>query len=264
MFGASRILEVTDMALTDDVIEWFETKAPDVWGTLSEAPALSYEFVANDQAPTLIVEGQHLTSSYDRRFEAFHQAQRVPEGATRATVYGVALGDVVRELLQRDGMEQVQVVVLNPRIAMLSFTLFDPSDWLFDERVSVHLGEGHASPTEPFAVSPVCLKLASPDNQELASLILSGLKQPLPEAEELVDTLEMAALSFIHGVDSQGGAFWVSFVDRLTEVLAAGQPDETIRGFLDLLDVTVKAQERKDFMLVSDLLLYEFRQAIAD
>jgi hypothetical protein len=50
----------------------------------------------------------------------------------------------------------------------------------------------------------------------------------------------------------------------LTEVLSTGQPEETIEGFMEIIAVTVKAQERKDFLLVADFLLYEFRSAIAD
>jgi hypothetical protein len=76
--------------------------------------------------------------------------------------------------------------------------------------------------------------------------------------------LELSALAFIHGVDKQASDYLVQFIDMLTEVLSTGQPEETIQGFMEIIAVTVKAQERKDFLLVADFLLYEFRSAIAD
>jgi hypothetical protein len=156
------------------------------------------------------------------------------------------------------------VIVLNPAIARLSLTLFDHSDWLMDERVGLQLGEGHATPTEPYAVSPACLKLATADNQELAERIRSDLQEPLPEADELVGSLELAALSFIHGVDGRASEYLIQFIDMLSEALSAGQTEDTIKGFLEIMDITVKAQERKDYLLVADMLLYEFRPAVAE
>jgi hypothetical protein len=258
------VSEANIMALTEEVINCLEERAPNVWPTIRDADDISYEFVASEQSPTLMVEGLHLTSSYDRRFESFHRAQRVEPEHTRATVYGFGLGDVVRALLKREDMERIDVVVLNPRIARLSLTLFDHTDWLMDERVALQLGEAHATPSEPFAVSPACLKLASDDNRELAERIRADLQEPLPESIELVDSLELAALSFIHGVDGQASEYLIQFIDMLTEALSTGQTEETIKGFLEILDITVKAQARKDYLLVADMLLYEFRPAVAE
>jgi hypothetical protein len=252
------------MALTSDIIECLESKAPNVWATIQEAKEMNYEFVANDTSPTVMLGGMHLTSSYDRSFEAFHQAERIPLESAKATVYGFGLGDIVRELLARPGTEALDLVVMNPQIARLSLTLFDHSDWILDERVAIHLGEAHASPTEPYALSPVCVKLASDDNRELANLLLNTQQEELPAPEELLDALELSALAFIHGVDKQASDYLVQFIDMLTEVLSTGQPEETIQGFMEIIAVTVKAQERKDFLLVADFLLYEFRSAIAD
>ena len=252
------------MTLTPEIIRCLETKAPNVWEVVEKAEELEYEFVANDTSPTLMIHGLHLTSSYDRSFEAFHQAERIRLDERRATVYGIGLGDIPRELLSRDATERVDVVIMNPSIARLSLDLFDHSDWLLDDRVSLHLGEAHASPSEPYTISPVCVKLASAENKDLAGQLLSLQEESLPEVEELLDTLELAALSFIHAVDKQASSYLVQFIDMLTEVLSSGQPEETIQGFMDIIAVTVKAQERRDFLLVADFLLYEFRPAIAD
>ena len=252
------------MALTSDIIDCLEQKAPNVWEVIQRAEDIAYEFVANDTSPTLMIDGLHLSSSYDRSFEAFHQAERIRLDERRGTVYGMGLGDIVRELLARPGMERIDVVVMNPAIAKLSLTLYDHSDWLPDGRVHLHLGEAHASPSEPYTISPVCVKLASETNRDLAKQLLALQEEALPPVEELLDTLELAALSFIHGVDRQASSYLVQFIDMLTEILSNGQPEETIQGFMDIMAVTVKAQERKDFLLVADFLLYEFRPAIAD
>ena len=256
-------IETLPMALTDEIVQCLESKAPNVWEVIQRAPAVDYEFVANDTSPTLMIEGMHLTSSYDRSFEAFHQAERIDRDEKKATVYGFGLGDIVRELLSRNTVDRVDVVVMNPSITRLSLTLFDHSDWLSDDRVSLHLGEAHATPSEPYTLSPVCVKLASDSNRELAKVILERQEEELPPVEELIDALEIAALSYIHAVDKQASGYLVQFIDMLTEVLSNGQPEETIRGFMEIVSVTVRAQERQDFLLVADFLLYEFRPAIA-
>jgi len=252
------------MALTPEIIQCMESKAPNVWATIENAAEIDYEFVANETSPTVMLDGMHLTSSYDRSFSGFHQAERIRLDHRTATVYGFGLGDIARELLSRPAMERVDVVVMNPEIALLSLTLFDHSDWLLDDRVSLHLGEAHVSPSEPYTISPVCVKLASKNNKELANTLLNLQEEELPAVEELLDALELAALAFIHGVDKQASNYLVQFIDMLTEVLSNGQPEETIQGFMDIISVTVKAQERHDYQLVADFLLYEFRPAISD
>lgn len=127
---------------------------------------------------TLLVDGIHLTSAYDRHAETQLQAAQIPPKSPQAWVYGMALGDVPRVLLSRKKLEELTVVIMNCAVAALSLFFFDHRDWLKDPRVTLVA----ASPTDhldkPFAVAPGCLQLADDQASRLRDLACLDLATP--------------------------------------------------------------------------------------
>ena len=127
---------------------------------------------------TLLIDGIHLTSAYDRNKEAQLQADQISQKSLHAWVYGMALGDVPRILLSRNNLKQVTVVVMNCAVAALSLFFFDHRDWLDDPRTNLIA----ASPTDylhkPFATAPGCLQLADAQAGRLRDLVCLDLATP--------------------------------------------------------------------------------------
>ncbi len=119
-------------------------------------------FVSETEAPTLLVDGIHLSSCFDSKREARLQATRVAEGASSAWIYGVATGDLQRELLQRQPLQQLDVVILNLELFRSCLHYFDQSDWLADHRVRLTQATARTDIRVPFAVVPACLKIVDP------------------------------------------------------------------------------------------------------
>ena len=85
---------------------------PALLASLEAAPEPDSAFLRTDTiAPTLDYEGIQLSSAYDRFNEASIQARLIPASSTKATVYGLALGDLPRILLARDQLEHLHVAV---------------------------------------------------------------------------------------------------------------------------------------------------------
>jgi hypothetical protein len=124
---------------------------------------------------TLLVDGIHLTSAYDRNKEAQLQADQIPLQSPQAWVYGMALGDVPRILLSRKDLNDLTVVIMNCAVAALSLFFFDHSDWLDDPRINLVT----ASPTDclhkPFTTAPGCLQLAEDQAGRLRDLVCLDL-----------------------------------------------------------------------------------------
>lgn len=122
---------------------------------------------------TLCVNGVHLTSSRNREGEAITVASMIPADATEAWVYGPALGDAVRVLLSRPGMERVYAVIMNREISEACRAY-----WPDDPRVTVL----HASDLDrimaPFCCSPVELRLADADAWHIRDRVYLVLNEP--------------------------------------------------------------------------------------
>ena len=129
-------------------------------------------------SPTLIIDGIHLTSGYDRMREARIQAGLIPEDAKDAWIYGIGLGDLPRILLQRQAIRRLHVVLLNLGVATASFHYADHTDWLSDERVALHLGSDQAEVRIPFAAIPSCLSLADEASARIRDLVFLELATP--------------------------------------------------------------------------------------
>ncbi len=134
------------------------------------------EWIEDTPAHSVRVDGLLLTSCLDRSKEAKLQASTVPPGATSATVYGLACGDLAEELLSRPGLEKLTVVLLN---AALDRELLSraPFTWLDDERVSLVDGSSRSQVELPCAVSAGALKMASAACSMLKESIVLLLNQ---------------------------------------------------------------------------------------
>ena len=136
------------------------------------------ELVQDGPQATLLIDGIHLTSSFDRRAEARLQASLVPEESSEAWVYGIGLGDLPRELLCRPQLRRVHVILINPAVARQSFEFFDHRDWLRDERVEILTSGGQSQVQFPFAAVPSCLQLADDPSERLRDLVVLELATP--------------------------------------------------------------------------------------
>lgn len=139
---------------------------------------LAVELLQGPGETTLVIDGLQLGSAYDRRREAQVQAELIPDGSSRAWVYGFGLGDLPRQLLCRCTLEQLQVVILNPAVSCQSLAFFDHSDWLADPRVDLIMGELVRELQAPFAAVPPELLLADEAAGRLRDLVFLELATP--------------------------------------------------------------------------------------
>lgn len=109
---------------------------------------------------TARVRGLQLTSAYDRLAEAHLQAERIPDGAREATVYGLGLGDLVRDVLARPGLAALRLVLFDPGVVKLGLALGGDADWLDDPRLELSWARDESRIREPFAAVPPALQLA--------------------------------------------------------------------------------------------------------
>jgi len=116
--------------------------------------------VMSGRETTLYVDGIQLTSRHDRGGEAQLLAGQVPADAVSATLYGTALGDVQRVLLQRSELKKLTVVVLNPGLFALVLAHTDQADWLADPRVEL-VGATDQDPVGSWVALPAELELAT-------------------------------------------------------------------------------------------------------
>ena len=200
---------------------------PDIWTLLAEArPPEHVSETSGTPDTTLIVDGIHLTSSYDRKAEASLQASMVPDDSSHACVYGLALGDIPRILLSRRSLERLSVVILAPGAAFQSLSRFDHADWLSDERVELISGIGLDRVRSPFTVAPATLKLAAPETLEIRDLLVLALAAPYQRQmhaalERTLETRVRVNRSFIEA-DGDVASFFGSRKGARVAVVAAG------------------------------------------
>lgn len=147
------------------------------------APPADVGMLCGAPEQTLVISGVQLTGACDRRREALLQASLVPRGSAEAWVYGVALGDIQRVLLDRPELRALHVVVIDPSIATLSFACFDHTDWLRDERLSVEMWSPKAQLNRPFAAPPGSLRFSDPGCAVLRDMIMISLAAPFQQEQ---------------------------------------------------------------------------------
>lgn len=215
------------MAFTEAHRQIIERRWPKIWGELSRAPRpVAVSQTSDTRVPTLVVDGIHLTSSYDREAEASLQASAAPNDADHVWVYGVALGDIQRMLLARPLLKRLTVVILAPGAAFQSLSRFDHRDWLSDDRVELISGAGLDRVPAPFAVSPASLKLAAPETLEIRDLLVLTLAAPYQRRmhaalEQTLETRVRVNRPFIER-DGDVATFFGSTEVQQAAVVAAG------------------------------------------
>lgn len=163
----------------DENLRIVEQRWPAVAQSLRLAAESSGAMLVHDgPQPTLVIEGIHLSSGYDRLSEAAHQAALIPNDSADAWVYGLGLGDLPRTLLARRGLGRLNVVLLNLSVARSSFQYFRHGDWLLDERVNILTAAQLSEVSFPFAAVPSCLQLADDTSARLRDLVALELSTP--------------------------------------------------------------------------------------
>jgi len=152
----------------------------------------SVEMVTNTPDPTLVINGIHLSSSYNRKLEANRQACLIPKDSEHAWVYGIGLGDLPRILLQRGRIKTLNVVLLNPSVALATLKYFDHSDWLTDPRVELLPGN-EDNLAVPLAVNPACLILADAGSASLRDRVFLELATPFINKRHAAENPEIQA-----------------------------------------------------------------------
>lgn len=170
------------MSLEYDHQQIIDHRWPGLWEALWSSPTPNgVEALTTTPAPTLLIDGIHLTSGYDRLSEARLQASVIGPSDASVWVYGFALGDLQRVLLERPTIERLDVVVLSPSAAFQSLLLFDHRDWLADERITVHIADGASRLRAPFVVAPAALQLCGEAALVLRDQLRLALAQPMQQ-----------------------------------------------------------------------------------
>jgi len=136
------------------------------------------ELVIDAPEITLLINGIHLSSCYDRLREARIQAELVPEGSTLAHVYGLATGDLPRLLLSRSELKELNVLVMSLAVARASLAYLDHSDWLTNPRVNLLMASSESDLQFPFACASATLSLADDGGARIRDLLYLELATP--------------------------------------------------------------------------------------
>lgn len=153
--------------------------------TAARAPRA--ELVQDGPQATLLIDGIHLTSSYDRLAEARLQASLIPLESAEAWVYGFGLGDLPRVLLPRKQLKRIHVVIMNLGVVRHACRNFDHGDWLQDPRINLVTAQDQPTLRFPFAALPSSLQLAEDGASRLRDLIVLALSTPFIGSKHRVD-----------------------------------------------------------------------------
>lgn len=126
---------------------------------------------------TLIIDGVQLSSRHDRAGEARLQAESVDD-APVVYLYGAGLGELPLMLLDRPGLQRLEVRILNETVFALVIHLLDQRRWLEDSRVSLALAGDDNEISYPNFASPPELVLASDANAKMRDRLVSELMIP--------------------------------------------------------------------------------------
>jgi hypothetical protein len=158
--------------------EIFQQRWPEVWQVITQCQPFDDVVIAdNTPEQTLLINNLQLTSAYSRANEALVQSHLIEAGSKEAAVYGFALGDLPRNLLARDELEKLYVVILSPAATFWSLVYFDHTDWLQDPRVELKYAGHEENVRRPFAAAPVCLRLADDASTRIKDLVRLLLNQ---------------------------------------------------------------------------------------
>jgi hypothetical protein len=165
-------------SLLDKNCRIIQERWPGLWEQLASTGSPEWVELTCTPEPTLVIDGIHLSSGFQRLREAELQARLAPEDSPKVWVYGFGLGDLPRVLLKRKKLERLTNVILSRAIAFQSLSHFDHTDWLADKRVDLKI----AQPTEviefPFTAVPACLRLVDNSAARLRDQVSLELATP--------------------------------------------------------------------------------------
>ena len=159
--------------------ELISARWPELWNDIAQAVTnASIDYIENGDQSTLIVNGIHLSSCFDREKEALLQASLIPEYANQAWVYGCGTGDLPRVLLQRKSLQSLNVVLLNKSVFREGLAFFDHRDWINDSRVHLFLAENQEKLNAPLSSASACLRVADPAAERIRDMVVLELATP--------------------------------------------------------------------------------------
>ncbi|MCE0556217.1 6-hydroxymethylpterin diphosphokinase MptE-like protein [Motilimonas sp. E26] len=132
---------------------------PETYRKLLQSPAINPEVVNEPQA-TFVINGIQLTSCYNQTAEASVQCSLIRASAQEVTVYGTALGHAINQLLTREDLLKITVVILNLSVFKLTLLKFGQHQWLSNPKVDLVLARTCNQVKYPFLASPAELVLA--------------------------------------------------------------------------------------------------------
>lgn len=151
---------------------------------------IDVDLIENTPQKTLVYKGHHLSSCYDRAYEAQIQNSSIPPSAEIAYLYGVGLGDGINHLLETTQLKTLHVHILSPIIFYLYLNFFDARTWLNDERITLHLAHDKGL-QHPYAVNAAELFWAEEKANELKNLIQIDRNQTHQTLFHTSDMLEL-------------------------------------------------------------------------
>lgn len=218
-----------------------------------EAAELNVTLV-NGLSSTLAVDGIQLSSRHDRIKEACQQMIAIPN-VPEIHLYGIGLGDLPRELLNRTELQKLHIHVLNESLFGLILHLLEQNDWLADPRVTLHMASEYKDIQLPFFAIPAELFLATDGNAKIRDRLVAEIEQPYvnqrfnPKNPELLDRIEQNIL--LLKSDPDVATLFDSYKGKEAFVLASGPSLEL--HYLKLLEIR-KRQDRPVFIALDTAL----------
>lgn len=160
-------------------IQIIEKRWPEIYQRLNAIEKHPNTSIVNDgPEETLLVNGIHLTSSYDQKKEAALLADLIPQSSDTAWVYGLAKGRVCQALMKRINISAINLVILSLPLLRACLELVDYKDVLSDSRVTLCLAEKMTSLQMPMTLVPSCLRLADEAAVRISDMLLAELNTP--------------------------------------------------------------------------------------
>lgn len=181
--------------------------------------------LVNGRSSTLAIDGIQLSSRHDRIKEACQQMTAIPN-VPEIHLYGIGLGDPVRELLKRSELKWLHVHILNESLFWLVLHLLEQHDWLADPRVTLHLAAEYKDIQLPFFAVPAELFLASDRNAKIRDRLVAEIERPYvnqhfnPENADIQDRIEQN-VSLLNS-DSDVATLFDSCCGKEAFILASG------------------------------------------
>jgi len=158
----------------EDNAQVIQRRWPSLYARLKTEDRLGIEVnLIEGRDSTLCVGGIQLTSRHDRLHEARLQAASLPLDKPQLHVYGTGFGDLPSVLLERAGLENLYVHILNGALFALVLQLIDQRQWLGDPRVQLLYAGDMSDICTPFFALPAEMLLADDFSAKIRDRLVS-------------------------------------------------------------------------------------------